>query len=132
MIWTDRQRGTLIGVVAVFLGVLLIRYWRNPAYVPDPLPAYPLGAPELLTRVDPNTADFATLAALPVIGPAMAQRIIDDREAFLREHPGQTAYSKLEDLDRVRGVGPATLKALELYLAFPGEELLTTMPSSVR
>jgi competence protein ComEA len=130
--WTDRQRGTLIAVVAAFLLVLAIRYWRNPTHVPNPLPAYPSGAPELMTRVDPNRADFATLAALPVIGPAMAQRIIDDREAFLRDHPGQTPYSKLEDLDRIPGVGPATLKTLELYLAFPGEELLTTRPASVR
>jgi hypothetical protein len=128
MIWTDRQRGVLIGVVGVFLGVLFVRYLRNPEYVPDPLPAYPPGAPELLTRVDPNTADLATLSALPVIGPAMGRRIIEDREEFVRKNPGKVAYTKLEDLDRVRGIGEASLKTLEPYLQFPSSEVPATQP----
>jgi len=55
--------------------------------------------------VNLNTADSATLDTLPRIGPAMAQRIIDWREANGR-------FSVVDDLLEVAGVGEATLEGL--------------------
>lgn len=57
--------------------------------------AYPAGG----RRIDINSADAAELALLPGIGPALAERIIEDRE---RRGP----FKRVEDLDRVKGIGP--------------------------
>lgn len=57
------------------------------------------------TAVDANTATLAQLDALSGIGPKIAQRILDER----RSRP----FRDLEDFqERVRGIGPATLKKL--------------------
>jgi competence protein ComEA len=55
--------------------------------------------------IDPNRADAAELASLPAIGPALAQRIIDERT---RGGP----YRSVDDLLRVSGIGDKTLARL--------------------
>ena len=60
--------------------------------------------------VDPNTASEIELMRLPRIGPAMAGRIVADREA-------NGPYRRLEDLGRVSGVGERTLETLAPHLA---------------
>jgi len=56
-------------------------------------------------RVNLNTADVAALDTLPRIGAAMAQRIIDWREANGR-------FTSVEDLLAVPGIGDKMLEAL--------------------
>lgn len=58
--------------------------------------------------IDINVADAAQLELLPDIGPALALRIEEDRNRH-------GAFATLESLGRVKGVGPATLKAIEPY-----------------
>ncbi len=55
--------------------------------------------------VNLNTADAATLDTLPRVGPAMATRIIDYREA-------NGPFTALEDLLGVTGIGDKTLEGL--------------------
>ncbi len=57
-------------------------------------------------RIDLNAADAAQLCLLPDVGPAVAQRIIDSREQ-------QGPFARVADLRRVKGIGPATLVAVE-------------------
>jgi len=57
-------------------------------------------------RVDINAADAAQLCLLPEVGPSVAQRIIDSRAA-------QGPFARVADLRRVKGIGPATLAAVE-------------------
>lgn len=61
-------------------------------------------------RVDLNLAGVDRLRLLPGIGPAMARRIIADREARGR-------YASLGDVARVPGVGPRTLAEIEPFAA---------------
>jgi competence protein ComEA len=60
------------------------------------------------TRIDPNTASRDDLMRLPGVGEALANRIIEGRP-----------YAKLADLDRVPGIGAATLRDLAPLLEFP-------------
>ena len=53
-------------------------------------------------RLDLNGATVAELQALPEIGPAMAERIVTDREA-------NGTFASLADLTRVPGVGERTI-----------------------
>lgn len=55
--------------------------------------------------IDPNTATAAELMRLPRVGPALAQRILADRDANGR-------YRSLDQLGRVAGIGERTLELL--------------------
>jgi len=58
-------------------------------------------APSAVSRININTASAAELEALPRVGPALAQRIVDYRVAH-----GQ--FRAIEDIMQVSGIGPAT------------------------
>ncbi len=68
-------------------------------------PAHPRSAP----RVDINRADTLALQALPGVGPALARRIVAARE--------DARFRTVEDLLKVRGIGPATLARLRPLVA---------------
>ena len=101
------------------LGYLAIRWWLNPMYVSDPQPRDPPRAIELADRIDPNTADAATLAALPMIGEKRARDIVGYRERFLKDNPGKVAFQRPQDLYRIRGFGVAIVAQIQPYLLFP-------------
>lgn len=56
--------------------------------------------------VNINQADAKGLEALPGIGPAMAQRIVEYREA-------NGSFSAVEDLQKVKGIGKAKFEKLK-------------------
>jgi competence protein ComEA len=59
-----------------------------------------------------NTASEADLLQLPGIGPGLARAILADRKA-------RGPYRTIQDLKRVRGIGDATLNALEGRILVP-------------
>ncbi len=58
-----------------------------------------------IKMIDLNTASVGELDLLPRIGPALAERIIADREE-------NGAYETIDELKRVRGIGPKTIEKL--------------------
>jgi len=60
-------------------------------------------------EVDINAADWPELSTLPNIGETLAKRIVESRKA---EGP----FADVDDLERVRGIGPKTLEQLRPYL----------------
>jgi competence protein ComEA len=60
-------------------------------------------------QVDVNQADWPELIQLPGVGMVLAQRMIAERNAH-----GQ--FRSLDDLARVRGLGPRTLDRIKPYL----------------
>jgi competence protein ComEA len=64
-------------------------------------------------RVDVDRADAAELDRLPRVGPQLAQRIVEEREA-------NGPFGSLDGLARVPGVGPAMRRALERWTSFSG------------
>lgn len=70
-------------------------------------PVASAGAPPLVeaTLIDVNSADAAHLEMLPRIGPKLGARIVQERAAH-------GPYRDLDDLQRVRGIGPRTVDLL--------------------
>jgi competence protein ComEA len=62
--------------------------------------------------VDLNFATGVELESLPRIGPVLARRIVEDRQ---RRGP----FRSVEDLARVRGIGPATVRGLRSLAEVP-------------
>jgi competence protein ComEA len=60
-------------------------------------------------QLDVNEAKWPELSVLPGIGEALARRIVESRDA-------QGPFADLEDLRRVRGIGPKTLEQMRSYL----------------
>lgn len=126
--WTGPQRAVLIALLGGVFVYLVVRLIANPVYVPDPQPRAPSRAADLEDRIDPNTADWHTLAALPLIGEKRARDIVAYREQFIVEHPGQPAFVRPQDLLRIRGIGAALLSQVERYLLFPKQNSPTSLP----
>jgi hypothetical protein len=132
-VWTASQRGVLIALLGWFLVYLIIRLILNPLYVSNPQPARPPRYDDLADKIDPNTADWQTLAALPALGEKRAKTIVEYRDAFTKEHPDHLAFEEPEDLLLVRGIGPSMLATLKPYLLFPAPGVATqpaTAPAS--
>jgi len=75
-------------------------------------------------RIDPNLADVATLESLPGLGPVRAQAIVAAR--------AKAPFRRLEDLDRVPGLGPRTLAGLAGALAIEGPAEAGSSPALAR
>ncbi len=68
--------------------------------------------------VNVNTATAAELELLPRIGPAVAARIVEQREK-------NGAFKSLDDLMLVRGIGESIYEQLKPYVAISGPTTLT-------
>ena len=117
--WTRSQRRVLLAFLSVLCVVLLVRYALNPAYVSDPQPEVPARFHELADRIDPNTADWQTLAVLPGIGEKRAKDIVEYRERVRAGDPTRVVFDAEGDLLYVKGIGPAMVSAMKPYLQFP-------------
>lgn len=91
-----------------------------PKPAPQATPKPPTPAPTPTPAVSPavsggtinvNTANSAELELLPQIGPALAARIIEYRTTH-------GSFKSLNDLDKVKGIGPKTLAKLKPLIRF--------------
>lgn len=69
------------------------------------------GAAPGVGAIDMDVATVADLDRLPGIGPALAARIVADRDSL-------GPFGSLEGLQRVRGVGPALAARVQPYVTF--------------
>lgn len=88
-----------------------------PGSVEVPTPQLVIGGGGLLVTPTPpvgglvniNTADAALLETVPGIGPTIASRIIAYREE-------NGPFERVDDLQKVAGIGPATLEQIRPYI----------------
>lgn len=74
-------------------------------------PAAGPAADDKSQSINVNTADATELQELPGIGPALSARIIEFRNA-------NGAFSSLDELDAVSGIGPAMMATLQPLVRF--------------
>lgn len=69
------------------------------------------GTRPITYRIDPNRADADTLCLLPRIGPGMARRILDDRQA-------NGPFEDVGEMSRVQMIGDKTVAAMAPWVRF--------------
>ena len=106
---TRQEKQVLLFVGAVILAGLAISYLQkiNPRSKVI-LPQSP--SPIIDKKVNPNKASREELILLPEIGPVLAGNIIEYRNS----HGG---FNGLEELLKVKGIGPKKLERLKDYLS---------------
>lgn len=93
------------------LGLLLaISLWRG-AWAPGVL----FDAASVRRGVDPNTAPWWELTALPGVGEATARQVIAYREAHADRAP---VFREPSDLEPVPDIGPRTIQRIVPHLRF--------------
>ena len=102
--WLERPQPLLEDVAAVDVAAL-----EEASRAGKPAPAANPKGPA--APIDPNTATAAELDRLPGVGPAMAARIVEERE--------RAPFRTLEDLTRVPGIGAALATRLAGRLSLP-------------
>ena len=123
--WNASQRRALILLLSVFFLALCLRYAFNRQYVLDPQPPQGARYSELASRIDPNTADWQTLAAIPGMGEKRAKEIVAYRQRVLASKPDSVPFLRPTDLRHIRGIGAATVENLKPYLLFPSDRAAT-------
>ncbi len=121
--WTGhapKWAGVIVLSVATLAVAIYAGFWRVPRVTLESAPAAGgAGAPgatggtgrreAIARRLDINTADATALEQLPGVGAGLALAIVRDREQNGR-------FRDVDDLDRVPGIGPVTLKGLRDYV----------------
>ncbi len=69
-------------------------------------------------KINPNIDDRASLMRLPGIGIAKAEDIIAYRKKALKANPAERPFHICEDLENVKGIGPATTNTICRWLKF--------------
>ena len=93
--WLVRRAAALVLLVAAAFAL-------SPALSRAVASSRPASAVSIADPIDVNQASAAELSLLPGVGPSLAAAIVADRES-------RGAFRRPQDLDRVRGIGPAIL-----------------------
>jgi competence ComEA-like helix-hairpin-helix protein len=99
----DRRSGRTVALLLAALACVVFLQWGVSQGA-----SMPVG-----WRVDPSSASQAELAMLPGVGPSLARAIIAERTA-------RGPFQSIDDLTRVKGIGPARLAALRPWLRIEG------------
>ena len=73
------------------------------------------GAIVLNEKINPNTADVDSLMRLANIGPKRAEAIVAYRSNVPQ---GDRAFEGPQDMEKIKGIGPATVEAMKSELCF--------------
>ena len=111
--WSRRNIAAGLVACVVFAAVLLAGQESRPLAVGREMPLWGERILAATERINPNTASAGSLQRLPGIGKARAESII----AYRRVH-GPAAFRCPEDLDDIRGIGPAIVRDVAPHLAF--------------
>lgn len=98
----DWQKWLTIAAIAIPLATGAFYLYRNIRAEMTP------GEGDLIVNV--NTATLDELETIPDIGPVISRQIIGGRP-----------YERVEDLERVRGIGRYTLNSIRPYVKVEGE-----------
>lgn len=125
-LWLHRGDQILLGCLLIALLVLLIAFrwklsggWRTPIEISSQQPR------EYFYSIDINNASWVEWAQLDGIGEKLARRIVKDRE-------DRGAFKSIDDVRRVRGLGPKLIEKLRPFLSCNLEPTRQPKPQDIK
>lgn len=73
---------------------------------------------ELDEKINPNNAPPASLIRLPGIGVSRAGAIVTYRRNFAEQNGDRPAFQTIDDLQKIKGIGPKTAENISEWLKF--------------
>lgn len=108
-----RSDQLVIGVLSIAACLLIAVHWlRLSGWGMQPVEIERLPSRRYDFRIDVNRATWVEWIQLEGIGEALAHRIITDREQ-------NGPFESIDDLQRVKGVGPKTVERIRPWLSVP-------------
>ncbi len=110
LLWRRRELAALLalgGLAAVLLAARAIARAGWPGCSHE---QHALRLQRAAEKIDPNTASVGSLMRLPGVGPAYARAIVAYRGAH-----GPRPFRTLQDLDPIKGIGPAAIHEMARY-----------------
>ena len=104
-----RDQVLLAVVSAVALAFMAAYCWRTSHWGAEPIELERQPQHEYDFKIDLNTATWVEWSQLPGIGPVLAHRIVDEREQ-------NGPFRDIDDLHRVKGIGPKRIDAMRPYI----------------
>jgi competence protein ComEA len=120
--WLTRSDQLIFGLLSLVAIVLLIVHWiRLSHWGTQTVEIERLPARQAEFRLDANAATWVEWSQIQGIGDGLARRIVADREQ-------NGPFSSVDDLGRVKGIGPKTLEHLRPWVRVDGEPAPTEPP----
>jgi competence protein ComEA len=115
VLWLRRADQAFLGTCSILTVVLLSAHWANmTGWGVNPIEIQRLPERQYEYRLDINKATYIEWMQLEGIGPALAEKIVEDREA-------NGPFRSIADLDRVKGIATKTVERLRPHLLEPRE-----------
>jgi len=108
-LWLTNRDQWLVVIVSVVVVILLAVKWQNLRYIDRSQIIVQRGGEDIGYRIDLNAATWVELTQLRDVGPVTAKRIVSNREEF-------GPFSSIDDLQRVKGIGPKTVEKNRRWL----------------
>lgn len=115
-LWLTRADQLFVGVLVATILVLMAVHWvRLSRWGTMPVEVERLADIELHYHLDINQATWVEWSQLDGIGEALAGRIVEDRQQ-------NGPFRRIEDLQRVKGIGPKTVERIRPWLKDPSAD----------
>jgi competence protein ComEA len=108
-LWLTNRDQLLVVIVSVVVVILLAVKWQKLRYVDRSELIVQRSSEDIGYQIELNSATWVELTQLLGVGPVTAKRIVSDREEF-------GPFSSIDDLQRVKGVGPKTVEKNRRWL----------------
>lgn len=108
-LWLTNRDQWLVVAVSVIVVILLAVKWQRLRYVDRSEIIVERASEDIGYRIDLNSANWVELTQLRDVGPVTAKKIVSNRDEF-------GPFSSVDDLQRVKGVGPKTVEKNRRWL----------------